>query len=132
MRRSALGAAAALSVLSSGCLERKIHITSEPPGATVYLNDTEIGRTPVTTGFTYHGDYDVRLRKEGYETVSTHRRAWEPLWEIPPVDLIATALPFTISKEHAWSFDLAPTQPADSAALINRARELRSGMAPSK
>lgn len=53
------------AVFSSGCVRRTITITSEPSGALVHLNDTEIGRTPVTVGFTHYGVYDVRLSHEG-------------------------------------------------------------------
>lgn len=113
-------------VFLTGCLERKIHVTSEPPGATVFMNDVEIGRTPVTTGFSYHGVYDVRLRKEGSEPLSTHQRALEPIWEIPPFDLAAIALPITFTKQHTWHYDLAPSPPADPAGLIARARDLRA------
>jgi hypothetical protein len=47
-----------------GCVERTISITSEPRGALVYLNDEEVGRTPVSVPFTYYGVYDVRLERE--------------------------------------------------------------------
>lgn len=54
---------AALFVLA-GCIERTITVTSKPAGALVYLNDEEIGRTPVTVPFTFYGVYDVRLEHE--------------------------------------------------------------------
>ncbi|MFB3120043.1 MAG: PEGA domain-containing protein [Stenotrophomonas maltophilia] len=40
-------------------------ITSEPPGALVWLNDREIGRTPVDVDFEFYGRYDVRLHLPG-------------------------------------------------------------------
>src|SRR3954453_16159500 len=58
----ALLAAAALGL--TGCVERKITIGSDPPGAILLLNDVEVGRTPVTVPFTTYGDYDIRLRYE--------------------------------------------------------------------
>ncbi|MCC5829414.1 MAG: PEGA domain-containing protein [Phycisphaeraceae bacterium] len=48
-----------------GCVRRTITITSEPSGALVHLNDQEVGRTPLTIGFTHYGVYDVRLTHEG-------------------------------------------------------------------
>lgn len=128
MKRCATIAALALfAALSQGCLERKINITSDPPGATVWLNDTEVGRTPITTGFLFYGEYDVRARKEGCEPVSTSRDTPTPLWEYAPLDLAATALPFTLSKTVNWHIDLKPTDPAaaEPEALIKRANELR-------
>jgi hypothetical protein len=113
----------------AGCLERTVTITSKPEGAIVWLNDTEVGRTPVTTGFTYYGDYDVRLKLEGYETLSTHRKAVAPIYEYAPIDLVATAVPARIRTDLTWHFDLTPmpTPSAESeAALIGRAMEIRS------
>ncbi|MEO1498872.1 MAG: PEGA domain-containing protein, partial [Planctomycetota bacterium] len=71
------------AVPMAGCLERTITVTSEPPGAIVTLNDVEIGRTPVTTEFTYFGVYDVRVRKDGYEPLVTRRETTTPWWEYP-------------------------------------------------
>ena len=55
--------AATLSL--TGCIERLITVTSQPAGALVYLNDEEVGRTPVTVPFRFYGVYDVRLEHEG-------------------------------------------------------------------
>jgi hypothetical protein len=110
----------------AGCMDRRLTVTSDPPGALVWLNDTEIGRTPVQTRFTWYGRYDVQLRLEGYETIITSRRARMPLYEIPPLDLPASALP--IPREVHWHFELAPSPPEtpqSEAELVERARELR-------
>ena len=111
-----------------GCLDRTVSITSTPPGAIVTLNDTEIGRTPVESGFIFYGDYDVRLRREGYEPVITHENLRAPIWEWPPFDLVAIALPFNIRTRKQLHFDLAPSPPLDErgeSELLGRARELR-------
>ena len=44
-----------------GCVERRVWIDSNPPGALVWLNDAQVGRTPVDVSITHHGVYDVRL-----------------------------------------------------------------------
>lgn len=113
-----------------GCLERTIRVTSEPPGAIVWLNNVEVGRTPVETDFTFYGEYDVRLNREGFEPVVTTRDADAPIHEWPGLDLIAAALPFTFSNTVAWHFDLAPTpesiDPEQAKAdLLNRAEMAR-------
>lgn len=122
----------ALSTLVlTGCLERRIRVTSEPPGALVWLNDREIGRTPVETGFTFHGDYDVRLQLDGYEPVHTERRAKAPVHEWPGIDLVAAALPVKFDNTIEWHFDLERslefTQQPDEfeTDLLDRAEELR-------
>ncbi|PHQ78822.1 MAG: hypothetical protein COB69_09230 [Phycisphaera sp.] len=115
-----------------GCLERTVTITSEPPGALVVLNDEEIGRTPVTTGFRYFGVYDVRLQREGYEPIATEREAVAPIWEYPVIDLFAIAAPWRIKTKLDWHFDMtALPMPGTAEAiqaeseLFDRARSLR-------
>jgi hypothetical protein len=112
-----------------GCIDRRITITSEPSGAIVWLNDAEIGRTPVSARFTWYGEYDVRLRLDGYEPLSTSRSARIPLYEIPPVDLVASAFPIRTVRH--WHFELAPLpvpSPETEAQLLDRAREFRGQM----
>ena len=120
-----------------GCLQRRIRITSEPPGARVWLNDVEIGTTPAEASFLYYGVYDVRLDLPGHEPVATAREAEAPFWEYPVVDLVAEALPVTIENEVEWHFELVPSPEtyADprtlDAELIQRARATRARLGAS-
>jgi hypothetical protein len=120
----------ALAALS-GCLERRMTITSDPPGATVTVNDTEIGRTPVTASFVNYGVYDVQLDREGSEPLRTKARAGAPIYEWPPIDLVSTVIPATISTDIHWHFKLQPelstTQSRDDLHrdLLDRAANLR-------
>ena len=102
-------------------------INSEPAGALVYLNDQEVGRTPVSVPFTWYGDYDVILRKEGYRTLKTHARVDAPWYELPPIDFISEVLvPWEIHDHHELPlYRLEPLKPPSPAELIQRAREFR-------
>jgi hypothetical protein len=125
----ALGLLGGVTALAAGgCLERTVTITSEPPGAVVRLNDVEVGRTPITTEFTYYGVYDVRLNREDSEPLAVEQRARAPIYEYPPFDLAATILPIPIRTRLAWHYDLQPVDRVqtleDEAALIARARAL--------
>jgi hypothetical protein len=93
-------------VCLAGCLERRVHVESDPPGALVTINDVEIGRTPVEADFTYYGEYDVRLDLDGYEPLRTRARADTPIYEYPPFDLVATAMPAKIENVVRWHFKL--------------------------
>ncbi|KAA0213979.1 MAG: PEGA domain-containing protein [Leptolyngbya sp. PLA3] len=121
----------AMLLVLPGCLQRRIRVTSEPPGAVVWVNDTEIGRTPAETTFTFFGDYDVRLELDGYEPVHEMRRARAPLHEYPGPDLVAAALPVKFKTLIEWHFDLAPSLEASLSPeqlepeMIERARRLR-------
>ena len=130
MRRSALVLAMALS--AGGCLERTVTITSDPAGALVTLNDQQIGRTPVETGFKYFGVYDVRLELDGYEPIVTEHEAVAPIWEYPGIDLLAIAAPWRVKTALKWHYDLEPVPQAgaeaaeaEESALIDRARSMR-------
>jgi len=120
----------------SGCLKRTISVTTTPPGAIVWINDVEVGRTPLETDFTFFGNYDVRLRREGYEPLTTNMKVKAPLHETPGIDLIAEAIPAKFETRVAWHFDLVPV--AENAgdklgaerAMIERAAQMRELLAP--
>ncbi len=110
-------------ICASGCVERTITITSQPPGALVWLNDREIGRTPVDVEFLYYGTYDVRLALDGYESLMTRGDAVPPLWDNVGLDFVAEMIPGAQSHVQ-WHFELAPADD-DAEKLIQRAQELR-------
>lgn len=117
----------------AGCLQRRIHITSSPPGATVWLNDVEVGQTPLDAAFLHYGVYDVRVRKDGYEPITTERHAHAPVYEWAPIDLLAEAVPARIETVIRWHFDLEPQGPLDESgrgALLDRARAMRDEIGP--
>jgi hypothetical protein len=112
----------------TGCVERTIRITSEPSGALVWLNDREIGRTPVDVEFVHYGTYDVRLELAGHEPVHTFGEANAPLWDAVGFDLFAELAPFELQSNVDWHFTLEPEQ-SDQQQLIERARDTRSQLA---
>ncbi|MCL4210715.1 MAG: PEGA domain-containing protein [Phycisphaeraceae bacterium] len=121
---------ASLALASSmGCVRRTIFITSEPEGALVYLNDTEVGRTPVEVDFLYYGDYDVRLVHPDREPLVTMGKARAPWWDTIGLDLIAEAAPGEPHARIHWHYELPPKSD-DPAALLERARALRERVGP--
>ncbi len=115
------------------CVSRSILITSDPPGAAVWLNDVPLGPTPVESEFKFYGTYDVRIRLDGYEPLVTSRDAVAPLYEYPGFDLVAA--PFPIHKRIEWHFQLEPLpeltdRPAAEKALIERARAASKTVPP--
>ncbi len=121
--------AALAGAAAPGCVERTIHITSDPPGALVHLNDEEVGRTPLDVGFTFYGTYDVRLERDGCKPLWTKQKADAPWWEAPGPDLVAEALPGVKSQLH-WHFTLEPTPESREDTLIDNARQLRQSLSP--
>ena len=115
-----------VSLLLAGCVERKLTINTEPQGALVILNDEEIGESPVTVNFNWYGDYWVRIRKEGYETLDTHRELKGPWYDDFPFDFFAQIIsPKRIVDSYEWTFTLAPQIHPTREELIRDAEELK-------
>src|SRR5687768_6865609 len=96
--RTALAAALILlAVAQTGCVRRRMTVRSNPPGAKVYVDDIEIGSTPVSTYYTYYAARKITLIKDGYRTETTYHRILPPWYEIPPLDLVS---------ENFWPYEL--------------------------
>lgn len=109
-----------------GCVRRTVTINTAPQGAVVTLNDQQVGTSPVNVDFIWYGDYDVILRKEGYETLQTHYNVKAPWYQVPPVDFVSEVLvPWTITDRREMSFVLEEAKPIDRAELLKSATEFR-------
>ena len=127
-----LGSYALLMVIAcTGCsVERTVTVRSDPPGALVWLNDQEIGRTPVTQTFKWYGVYDVEVRKEGYQTLKTTGKVFAPWWQWVPFDLAADLLPFRFTVERTIHLTLRPTttESVDPGQIMARALDYRQNL----
>jgi hypothetical protein len=108
----------------TGCVERTLSITSSPPGALLWLNGREVGRTPIDVDFLYYGEYDVQLVADGHEPLLTSGKANPPWWDSIPFDLFAEIIPGERESRIAWHYDLQPRND-DPQALVDRAQQLR-------
>ena len=114
-----------LGPLLTGCVERRLTINTQPQGALVVLNDEEIGVSPVTTSFEWYGDYWVRISKDGYETLDTHRNLKGPWYDQFPFDFFAMLNPKRTVDSYEWTFELKPQLQPTSEELIQRAEEIK-------
>lgn len=128
IRSTPLLVSALILGLCAGCVERRLTITSEPSNALVYMNGKEIGRTPIETDFLWYGNYDVQVRKEGYQTLKTHSRISAPWWQWVPIDLLAELMPWHPTDQQLLHYTLNPAAASDTPveALIDRATEMKS------
>ena len=117
--------AIAATALLSGCVERRVWVDTDPPGALVWINDAQIGRSPVDAGITHDGVYDLRIEKEGYEPIVTGATVNGPLWDQPPLDFFAEILPVDARNHTRWRFVLRARDESDAdlAARAERFRE---------
>jgi hypothetical protein len=112
-----------------GCVRRRLTVRSNPPGALVYIDDQEIGTTPVSTPFTYYGTRKFRLVKDGYETITAHQRFPAPWYQIPPLDFFSeNALPREVRDDRVVDFHLEPQRVVPAQELLTRADELRANV----
>lgn len=111
-----------------------MQIKSEPAGALVYLNDQEIGRTPVTTDFTWYGNYQIEVRKSGYRTLKTHKWVKAPWWNWVPFDLFANIFPGVHRDTQKLNFTLEPAIGAttEPSVLIERGEEFKKELESSE
>lgn len=115
-----------LAALACGCVRRELTVTSEPPGALVYINSQEAGRTPFTTSFTWYGTYDVVAVADGQMPLHTKKRIVAPWWQWVPFDLAAEFAPWGPVDRKSIHLELQP-EPADaSEGLLARASEMRA------
>jgi len=113
-------------ILLNGCVERKLTINTQPQGALIVLNDEEIGTAPVTVSFNWYGDYDIRISKEGYETLKTHRMLEGPWYDKFPFDFFAQVLySKKIVNSYDWSFELTEKKQYNNKELIQKAQILK-------
>ncbi len=118
-----------LAVGFCGCVERKLFIKSDPPGATVFVDGTKRGMTPLEFPFIYYGERDLELRLGGYRV---HREMIEldpPWFQIFPFDLFCEAiLPFRWEDFRVIERGLTPFGEEESESreeVFERAKELR-------
>ena len=114
-------------MVAPGCVRRRMLVRSQPAGATVYVDDQEIGMTPVSVEFTYYGTRKIQLIRDGYETL-TVKQAFSPPWyQFPVMEFISETLsPWEHRDEHVLDFQMEPQQILPADRLLERAQELRT------
>lgn len=129
-RGRTFGAVLALVTLVAvlpGCVQRRLTIRSNPPGALVYVDDYQIGTTPIATNFTYYGTRKIRLVKDGYETLTVMQTIPPPWYQIPPLDFFTeNLLPGELRDHRTFEYQLVPQAVVSTEQLLSRAESLRA------
>jgi hypothetical protein len=112
----------------TGCVERRMTIRSNPPGALVYVDDHHIGVTPASANFTYYGTRKIRLVKDGFETLTVMQAIPPPWYQFPPLDFVTENLiPGQIRDRREFTYQLVPQVVVPPEQLLDRAEQLRRG-----
>ena len=130
-RRAAACLAAAL--LCACQADRRLIVTSQPPGAEVRLDGTRVGRTPYEHPFLHYGTRRVSLYLDGHLAESRVVELEPPWYGRFPVDLFSEVLlPLGWKDFHRVHVNMVPgtgtiAQP-DLESVLERAESLRRGM----
>lgn len=130
MKRNASLCLLLATLVSAGCVERRLTVRSEPPGALVVLDGQEIGHTPVSVPFDYYGDREIKLVRDGFETRTVRQRIDAPWWQLPGIDFFAEIAPWHIRDERQVGphdvYTLSPLRMVPTEELLGRAEDLRA------
>jgi len=121
-----LAAAAILSTLVSGCVERRYTIRTDPPGALVVVNGEEIGPSPASRNFYYYGKREITLIRDGYKTQTIIEPISAPWWDNLITEFFTeNIVPVTLRDERNFTYKLTPDSPSPEGALRDRAELLK-------
>ena len=116
-----------MSLSLSGCVRRRMTVRTNPPGATVSVDNQVIGTTPAATNFVYYGSREFRIEKDGYRTETIVQKIHPPWYEFPGLDFISETLwPGEIRDERIIDVELVPKELAPANEVVQRADSLRN------
>lgn len=111
---------------AAGCVQRRMTVRSNPPGALVYVDDYQIGTTPVSTDFIYYGTRKIRLVKDGYETLTVRQPFPLPWYQVFPLDFVTENLwPWEIRDERVVDLAMMPAAATPPEEVVGRAEVAR-------
>lgn len=111
--------------LTAGCVERRMTVRTNPPGAVVYVDREEIGVSPASYHFTYYGTSEFRVVKDGYQTKTVTHKIKKPVYQWFGVELLAELAPFHIEDWRELTIQLERPEVVASDELMQRAGALR-------
>lgn len=108
-------------------VKRSIGVRSDPPGAMVYIDGLEVGRTPVDyVPFDFYGTREIALYKDGYLTERRLVKMRMPWYSHFPIDIFSEILlPLHLRDQRQYYFAMTPTLPPPDAMVKRNAEETR-------
>lgn len=119
-----------VAACASCAAQRTLTIESDPPGATVRIDDRVVGRTPYTEHFSDYGTRRITLYKAGYHSRSEVVTLRTPWYAYFPIDVLSEIVfPFGWKDPHTVKLQIEPVQgevtPTDLTKVLERAQALR-------
>jgi hypothetical protein len=129
VQRAVLWAVALVCASQGGCVTRRLTIISDPPGATVFIDNDEVGVTPCSVSYIYYGTRQITLVKDGYETRTLLQEMPAPWYEYFPIELVTeNFIPWELRDERTVEYTLLPQALTPVSQLLGRGEELRQGV----
>lgn len=136
MKKWVLTALFLVAAVLSGCVERALVITSDPPGATVTVNQQWKGTTPYVVPFKHYGVYDIWIEHPGveqngrmikYYPLHVGEPVRAPKYQYAGADFVTEVLlPTTLRDQHNLHYTLERVANADDIDdVLDRAQQLR-------
>jgi len=101
-------------------------VHTNPSGATVFLDNRELGRTPFTANFDHYGTREFRIVKQGYETRTESVPIRAPWYQWIGFDFVSEILlPGKLTDHKFYVFDLQPERIVPSSEIVARAEQFR-------
>jgi len=126
----------AACLLLPRCIERRLLVRTEPPGARVFLDGALRGTSPIEIPFSAYGTRELTVRRPGFRALRRRISVAPPWYTLPGLDLITELLwPLTIEdrREVLVSWSGASSDPLPPLAapqtLAERATEARARLA---
>jgi len=117
-----------LLLFLAGCVERRLWVRTDPPGATVRINGDEVGNAPVSWRFDHYGTVLVEAELAGHQPVQQAFLLKTPWYQKPVVDFFADVLwPGKIKDDHELALRLEPERPLTPAEIQAGIDEVREG-----
>jgi hypothetical protein len=122
---------AVLALALAACrAQRHLLFETDPPGASVRLDDEVVGQTPLDFLFQHYGKRQLTVYREGFRTHSSEINIRPPWFSRFPLDFISEViLPFGWRDVHRFEIVLEAETgrgtESDLAAVLKRAESLR-------
>ncbi|MHC4134291.1 MAG: PEGA domain-containing protein [Planctomycetota bacterium] len=114
----------------AGCVERRLWVRTDPPGAVVRINGADVGRAPVSWRFDHYGTVLVEAELAGHRPAQQAFELRTPWYQRPVVDFFADVVwPGKIKDDHELALRLEPERPLTPAEIEAGIREVRAGAA---
>lgn len=114
-------------LLLPGCVHRRVTIHSSPPGALAKVDGKVIGYTPASFDYTWYGEREVEVLRDGYETKRQLIKFGAPWYQHFPFEFFSDNFAGKhISDHRQIRIQMQPRRRDSSMDVLDRARSLRN------